>query len=70
MAFQLPVIALLQSIDFTLHFNKVEMGYTGFTMPVCLSVDGIMSTRYLQQYVLDLFHIYNLIKQLQKVCCM
>ena len=42
--------------------NKVEAGYTGFTLPVCLSVcpsvDRTLSTLYFLQYSLDLFHIY------------
>ena len=33
-------------------------GVCGFTLCVCLSVDGIMSALCLQQYLLDPFHIY------------
>ena len=37
------------------YFNEVEVGYTGFT----LSLDRIVSTLYLLQYLPDPFHIYT-----------
>ena len=42
---------------YTLHFNEVERGYTGITLSVCPSVDRIVSALYIQQYLLDPFHI-------------
>ena len=47
--------------------TKLKGGYTGFTLSVfpsihlslCPSMDKIMSALYLQQRMLDLFHIYT-----------
>ena len=52
---------------YTPYFNQVERGYTGYTLSICLSiclsvrpsVDKIVSTLYLPQYLLDPFHIYT-----------
>ena len=40
-----------------LRFNRVERGYTGFTLSVYPSVDRIVSALYLKQYSSDPFHI-------------
>ena len=45
-------------LHYTLRFNKVEIGYTGFTLSICPSVDRMVSAQYLQQYLPDPFHIY------------
>ena len=37
--------------------TKLKGGYTGFTLPVCPSVDRIVSALYLQQYSSDPHHI-------------
>ena len=37
--------------------TKLKGGYTGFTLPVCPSVDRIVSALYLQQYSSNPFHI-------------
>ena len=47
------------SMSYTPTLNKVEGGYTGFTLPICLSVDRIVSTLYLLQHWLDPFRIYT-----------
>ena len=52
-------------IHYTPASTKLKRGYTGFTLSVCpsvrlsicLSVDRVVSALYLQQYLLDPFHI-------------
>ena len=62
-----------QFVFYTSSFNKVERGYTGFTLSVCTSVRLWTESRALSIFnntCLIHFVFTHLIKQLQKVCCM
>ena len=75
----LKVISLMifhnsDSMDiYTLRFNEVERGYTGFTFSVRLSVrlsvhPSVLSALYLQQYLPDQFHILHILSSNIRRC--
>ena len=61
---------------YTPSLNEVEVGILVLPSPsvrlsICPSVDRMVSTLYLPQYLLDPFHFYtSYIDQLKKMCCM